>query len=414
MKQFLFLILIQSLMINQIQSFGQDQPASKNTLDFFLDCRDCDFNFVRQELDFVSFVRDPKLADVHIFSSESQAGSGGRKYYLNFIGLKDFEGQNMDYEYFSEQSETDDETRKGLLKIIKAGVVQYYSKTDLFDRIDFDLEEIDNKDAIEFIDDPWKLWVLRIGAGTSFEKEERQNEFSLETDFRLEKVTNDWKALLDGEHEIDRENYYDNGEKFENHQNRTNIEAEYIKSLTSRWSAGLFSDYSAITYINIKHSYELAAAAEYNIFPWDISNRKIFTLEYKIGVKRYNYLEETIYDKTEETVFYESLGVDLRLVQPWGDIEFGMEGRHYFHDFSMNRFLMELDFSVRLTKQLSVYGRIETQSIHDQLYLPKGDASLEDVLLRRRKLATTYEIDGGFGLRYTFGSIYNNVVNERF
>lgn len=414
MQKLITLTVLSVLMLLQIQTFGQDEPASKNTLDFFLDCRDCDFNFVRQELNFVSFVRDPKLADVHIFSSESQAGSGGRKYYLNFIGLKDFEGQNMDYEYFSEQSETDDETRKGLLKIIKAGVVQYYSKTDLFDRINFDLEEIDNKDAIELIDDPWKLWVLRIGAGASFEKEERQNEFSLETDFRLEKVTNDWKALLDGEHEIDRENYFDNGEKIENHQNRTNIEAEYIKSLTSKWSAGLFSDYSAITYINIKHSYELAAAAEYNIFPWDISNRKIFTLEYKIGVKRYNYLEETIYDKTEETVFYESLGLDLRLVQPWGDIEFGMEGRHYFHDFSMNRFLMELDFSVRLTKQLSVYGRIETQSIHDQLYLPKGDASLEDVLLRRRKLATTYEIDGGFGLRYTFGSIYNNVVNERF
>jgi hypothetical protein len=413
MKYFLIPALFSLLIIVQIQSFGQAQTASKTTLDFFLDCRDCDFNFVRQELSFVSFVRDPKLADVHIFSSESHAGSGGRKYYLNFIGLQDFEGLNMDYEYFSEPSETDDETRKGLLKIIKAGVVQYYSKTDFFERINFELEEVDNTDAIELIDDPWKLWVLRIGAGASFEKEERQNEFSLETDFRLEKVTNDWKALLDGEHEIDRENYYDNGEKFENHQNRTNVEAEYIKSLTSKWSAGLFGDYSAITYMNIKHSYELAAAAEYNIFPWDISNRKIFTLEYKIGVKRYNYLEETIYDKMEETVFYESLGLDLRLVQPWGDIEFGMEGRHYFHDFSMNRFLMELDFSVRLTKQLSVYGRIETQSIHDQLYLPKGDASLEDVLLKRRKLATTYEIDGGFGLRYTFGSIYNNVVNER-
>jgi hypothetical protein len=52
--------------------------------------------------------------------------------------------------------------------------------------------------------------------------------------------------------------------------------------------------------------------------------------------------------------------------------------------------------------------------VHDQLYLPKGDTSIEDLLLRRRKLATTYEISGRFGFRFTFGSIYNSVVNERF
>jgi hypothetical protein len=75
---------------------------------------------------------------------------------------------------------------------------------------------------------------------------------------------------------------------------------------------------------------------------------------------------------------------------------------------------MGSDFSIRLTKQLSVYTEIYSQVIHDQLYLPKGDASLEDVLLKRRKLATTYEISCELGLRFTFGSIYSNVVNERF
>jgi len=39
---------------------------------------------------------------------------------------------------------------------------------------------------------------------------------------------------------------------------------------------------------------------------------------------------------------------------------------------------------------------------------------LEDVLLRRRKMATDYEIRIEFGIQFTFGSIYNNVVNERF
>jgi hypothetical protein len=43
-----------------------------------------------------------------------------------------------------------------------------------------------------------------------------------------------------------------------------------------------------------------------------------------------------------------------------------------------------------------------------------GEASRDDLLLERRKLATTYEVGGRIGFRFTFGSMYNNVVNERF
>ncbi|NOZ55257.1 MAG: hypothetical protein GXO73_00510, partial [Calditrichaeota bacterium] len=52
--------------------------------------------------------------------------------------------------------------------------------------------------------------------------------------------------------------------------------------------------------------------------------------------------------------------------------------------------------------------------IHDQLSLPKKGASREEVLLRRRMLATTYSYFVSFGVSYTFGSIYTNIVNPRF
>jgi len=41
-------------------------------------------------------------------------------------------------------------------------------------------------------------------------------------------------------------------------------------------------------------------------------------------------------------------------------------------------------------------------------------ASLEEILLRRRELETSYYYYFSIGLSYTFGSIYNNVVNPRF
>ena len=91
---------------------------------------------MRQELEFVSFVRDSKLADVHILSSHSHTDSGGRKFFVQFIGMNTFEGQNFDYEYLAEQSETEDQTRKGLLKLIKTGILQYYSKVGLLNHVD--------------------------------------------------------------------------------------------------------------------------------------------------------------------------------------------------------------------------------------------------------------------------------------
>jgi hypothetical protein len=52
--------------------------------------------------------------------------------------------------------------------------------------------------------------------------------------------------------------------------------------------------------------------------------------------------------------------------------------------------------------------------IHDQLYLSKDEATPEEILVRQRQLLTSYRYFLSVGVRYTFGSIYNNVVNPRF
>lgn len=409
-KQPLVIILFHFLFF--LPGFAQ-VPQKAAPINFFLDCWQCDFDYVRQNLDFVSFVRDPNLADVHILSSSSRTGSGGRKYYLNFIGRNSFTGTNYEYTYSAGQHDTDDEIRNSLLKLIKTGVVQYYSQSDYFDQINIGLADTDNRKALQIVEDPWKKWIFRIEAGSDYEKEESQNEFSLRTEINIEKVTEEWKTQLEGDYDIDRENYFDEGNKIINRQSRKSIRGEYIKSLTEKWSAGIFSGYFSDTYINVNRDFGVDAAIEYNIFPWDISNRKVFTFRYITGVSARNYLEKTIYNKTNEILFNEALELNLELVQPWGRIESRLQGRHYFHDFSKNRLTFDSELSVRLTRQLSVYSELQFEVVHDQLYLPAGGASLEDVLLRRRKLATNYELRAEFGFSFTFGSIYSNVVNER-
>jgi hypothetical protein len=406
--------LINLLFFISFFAFSQENNSSGEQLNFFLDCHDCDFTFVRQELPFISFVRNPQLADVHILSSESRTGSGGRKYFLNFIGMNGLAGKNAEYEYLSGQSETDDDVRRGLLKVLKTGILHFYSITGQLIDIEIELEKHETGETATPADDPWKLWIINIDAGSDFEKEESQNEYAFNSEIEIEKVTGAWKTNFELSYETEQENYFDNGEKISNNQYEIEFSGNYIKSLTSRWSAGIFGGYYSQTYLNIKNRYQANAGVEYNIFPWDVSNRKVFTFRYQAGINKYDYNEITIYDKLNENLYYQALSLNLEMVQPWGNIETRLEGRNYFHDFSKNRITFDSFFSIRLTRMLSVYTGLEANVLHDQLYLPKGDTSIEDLLLRRRKLATTYEISGRFGFRFTFGSIYNSVVNERF
>jgi hypothetical protein len=394
--------------------YGQETDQKSSIINFFLDCFHCDFNYVRQELPFISFVRESQLADVHILMSESETGSGGNKFFLNFIGLKSFKGMDFEYTIITKQSDTEDDVRKALLKLIKIGVLSYYSKTSFIDQLDIDLASSDEKTADEMVIDRWNKWVFRLETGGELQLEQQQNQYLLDSEVSAEKITEKWKTAIEAQYEISRENYYDNDSLISDKQNSKNITAEYVKSLTDKWSAGIFADYSSSTFLNTEHKYGIAAGIEYNIFPWKECNRRVFTIRYGVGLYGYNYFEETIYDKMKETLWGESLLLNLQLIQKWGEARIGLEGSNFFHDFSKNRMTFVSDVSVRLSKNFSVFCQMRSAAIHDQLYLAKGHESLDDILLRRHKLATTYELNGELGFRFTFGSIYNNVVNERF
>jgi hypothetical protein len=51
--------------------------------------------------------------------------------------------------------------------------------------------------------------------------------------------------------------------------------------------------------------------------------------------------------------------------------------------------------------------------VRDQLYLAAGTLSRDEVLTQQRALQTSYQYNAFVGLSYTFGSIFNSVVNPR-
>lgn len=108
------------------------------------------------------------------------------------------------------------------------------------------------------------------------------------------------------------------------------------------------------------------------------------------------------------------LNIAFQVQKKWGSINMALVGSNYFHDFSKKRIELISSINIRIFKGLSLRINGGVAYINDQLNLKMGDISEAERLLQLRELATTYRLEGGIEITYTFGSIYNNVVNPRF
>jgi hypothetical protein len=108
------------------------------------------------------------------------------------------------------------------------------------------------------------------------------------------------------------------------------------------------------------------------------------------------------------------LNIAFQVQKKWGSINIALTGSNYFHDFSRNRIELNSSISLRIFKGLSLdfYGGVA--HLADQVNLKKGEIAEAERLLQLRELQTKYRVQSGIELTYTFGSIYNNVVNPRF
>lgn len=97
-----------------------------------------------------------------------------------------------------------------------------------------------------------------------------------------------------------------------------------------------------------------------------------------------------------------------------GTADISFEARQFLTEPGKHQLLFFGDTQLRIVKGLSLNFDGGVRRIRDQLSLPKGEISTEEVLLRQTQLATSYEYLVGIGISYSFGSIYNNVVNTRF
>ena len=157
-----------------------------------------------------------------------------------------------------------------------------------------------------------------------------------------------------------------------------------------------------------------APAIEYSVFPYSEYARRQLRLMYAAGVTHARYYEITLFDKFEETHPAHKAEVAFERQEPWGSAETRLEFSQYLHDLSKYRLEVSGELSWRITRGLSVNLDGGISRVRDQLALPRRDATQEEVLLRLRQLQSGFQINFDVGVTYSFGALYNNIVNPRF
>ena len=388
-----------------------------SALKMFFDCATgCDQDFLRREITFVNYVRDRQDADLHVLVTTQPTGGGGIEYTIQFIGLGRFRGVDQALEYVAAQTSTADERRVGFAETLKRGLVRYVSETPLGDRITVTFApETSAKDIDTVPDDPWNLWVFRTTFSGTFNGEASNTGRSIRVGASASRTSEEWRIdfSTSGSYRSDRFQLTE-GEEFRTITKEYGLSALVVKSLTDHWSAGGVGSAASSTFLNYDLRIRVGSGVEFNVFPYSESTRRLLTLQYTVGLNSFDYREETIFGEVSERLVDHRPALLFTMVQPWGSAGAELTFTQYLSKPDKYNISVLGHSNVRLTRGLSLNTLVIVSRTEDQLYLPRGDATNEEILVRERQLATSYRYSMVVGFTYTFGSIFNNIVNPRF
>jgi len=397
------------------------------SLRVYLDCDGCDEDHFRREVTFVNYVRDRELADVHALITKQGTEAGGARFTLEFLGRRDFLGLNDQLEYSSSPVDTDAVERDGLTHTFRLGLIRYVARTPEAARIVIsyapsaaavsDTNAVGPEGgaiAIE-VRDPWKAWVFRMGAGGSMGGEQLQDFLTANGSFNVSKETEEWKVGLEFFGQHFRQNFeIDDSTTVTSTVNTWSVEGLLVRSVGDHWGVGFLQTAESSTFSNYDLALRAGPAVEYNIFPYSISTRRQLRFLASIGVNGFNYIEETLFGKLSETLADARLNVSLDFNEPWGDAIVGVEVSQYLGQPGKNRVSLDAGLGLQVFNGFGISVSGGLSRVRDQINLPAGEATPEEILLQQRELATDFRFSLEAGITYTFGSIYSNVVNPRF
>lgn len=423
--QFILLLVASSAgLLFPAAASSQESSDGSNRPNVFFDCdgRNCRSDYYRTEIDWVNWVRDRTDANVHVIMTSSATGASGREYELDFQGVQGIERSVVYQDVLRIQTLPTDTEREALDAIshtLGLGLARYANSVGY--RGIVALSATDSRDSTlgrvvsdDEVDDPWKLWFFRLNGNGNLDGESTSQTVRLNSSFSASRVTPTWKVNVRSNVNLNRVEFELDDGTFIDRRTDWGFNQLIVYAFSDHWSVGLQGEAARMTRFNQDSRIEVTPALEYSYFPYEEATRRALTVFYKIGPAYRNYIDPTIFGELEETRFEQALEIEFSQRQTWGEASFSVQGSHFLHDFDRNNLTIEGDLDFRIVRGLSIRLDGEIGWVDDQIYLAAGDVTDEEALLRLRQQATDFNYGVSVGFSFQFGSIFNNVVNNRF
>ena len=398
-------------------AFANTTPGEQN-FSVYIDYEQGDLNYIKEQITNVNYVRYKNEADVYILFTKQNTGSKGKKFTVDFTGENFFSGIDESLFFILEKDDTEEVERLKSVQILKLGLIRYFSRTDMANKLNitFPTEKIQ-----EVIEDKWNNWVFNISFNGFFNGQESSYYQNFWGRISANRVTKDLKVNLRLNGNKSKNKFKWDDDVYVSTSNSKSFNAYLIKSWTDHLSYGLWTYAYTSSYSNVDISVGLYPGLEYNIFPYSESNRKRLCFQYQLNPKYVDYTEQTIYEKYSEKLLKHSFRTEIDYIQSWGSMSVSLVASQYLiiddvilENLEKNKLTLYGEVSWRIFKGLSLDLWGNASRVHDQLSLAAGDVTTEELLLMQKELQTQYTYYTSIGLSYSFGSIYNNIVNPRF
>ena len=399
--------LLKTIVVGLIFFISYAQP---DKVKVYLNCT-CDGDFIKQNTLLFDYVRDRTLSDIEVFVFEITNAGGGRNYSFEYKGKNDFQNMNNQISIDIPSNLTFVEARNQLLKTFKLGMVYFLQNTPFNNQLEINFlnEKYDPEESL----DQWKNWVFEVSGSFNFENEKSIKEEEYNLGLEVDRVTEMWRVRSDFGISRSIKFFSGDNQNYNSERQSTSFSGSIVKSLSNHFSTGIFGSYLNDTFRNYKSFLNFSPALEYNFIPYSEVLTREITLAYKVGYNFYKYFEETIYGFLDQKMFNQSLTLNLRYREKWGSIYSYIVASQFLDQHNQNRLTLNNYINLRIVRGLSLRISGNFQLIRDQINLPQGEASIEDLLLRQRQISTNFQNRISLGLSYTFGSIFNNIVNTR-
>ncbi len=401
---------------------GQQSQSAPDALRVFFDCsgRDCNSTYYRTEIPWVNWVRDRTVAQVHLIMTSERNASGGSEYSFDFLGQELLEGQDDVLGYMSLGTDTSEENLRGISQVLAIGLARYSVLAGAGEGLEIQRtgetrELTDRLVTGDQVEDPWNFWVFNFGVNGNYDEESSENERRFRGNFSARRTTTTWRITLRGNGSYSRDELdLNDSTSVVDSRTNWNVNQDIVYALADHWSTAFTTGSSASTRSNQDFGVSVRQGIEFSFWPYEEAPRRSLTAVYRVGVEYFDWDKRTEFGKKRETRPEHRLQLQLFQRQPWGDSRVSLRVSSFLDNFSQNSVEFNGNLSVRLFRGLrfNVGGGLER--IRDQIFLAAGGLTEEEILLRQRERASEYQFDIRLGLSYQFGSIFNNVVNNRF